>query len=151
MNEKTTKPVPLATVPEINTGEATRTEPIPPALPVDLQSLPDDVLAVLAGEAPKELERRRNKRESEFLETVRAQAQALGVSPERLKAALFAKSMPRARAARDGDRRHHVAAKYKDPKTGRTWSGRGNAPGWFSEHVAAAGNDEALRIVEGAV
>ncbi|CAM2157982.1 H-NS histone family protein [Paraburkholderia tropica] len=33
---------------------------------------------------------------------------------------------PRAPAA-------HVAARYRDPKTGATWSGRGRAPNWIKD------------------
>ncbi|MEY4720081.1 MAG: hypothetical protein RL563_2699 [Pseudomonadota bacterium] len=29
------------------------------------------------------------------------------------------------------DKRQKVAAKYKDPASGKTWSGRGRAPLWF--------------------
>ena len=31
-----------------------------------------------------------------------------------------------------------VAAKFKDPQSGKTWSGRGRTPGWLSEAEAAA-------------
>ena len=139
------KPVPLASAAE-NDASA----PLPPALP-DLQSLPDDVLALLATEAPKEVERRKNKRESEFLETVRAQAQLLGVSPERLKAALFAKAGARRTTPANGDGRSSVKPKYRDPNSGKTWSGRGNAPKWYSAHIAAGGTEADCLIPEGAV
>lgn len=30
--------------------------------------------------------------------------------------------------------RRHVPAKYMDPKTGKTWSGRGRAPAWLGKN-----------------
>lgn len=38
---------------------------------------------------------------------------------------------PKARGA--GAPRGPVAAKYRDPKTGETWSGRGRAPSWIKD------------------
>lgn len=35
---------------------------------------------------------------------------------------------PKARAASSGNK---VAAKYRDPATGKTWTGRGKAPRWL--------------------
>ncbi|MFW2275964.1 H-NS family nucleoid-associated regulatory protein [Burkholderia orbicola] len=35
-----------------------------------------------------------------------------------------------------------IVPKYRDPKTGRTWSGRGRAPGWI------AGKDRELYLIE---
>ncbi|MFM2134497.1 MAG: hypothetical protein RL156_1778 [Bacteroidota bacterium] len=33
------------------------------------------------------------------------------------------------------DKRAKAAAKYKDPVSGKTWSGRGKAPQWFSARL----------------
>lgn len=32
------------------------------------------------------------------------------------------------------DKKKTVAAKYRDPKTGATWSGRGRAPAWIGKN-----------------
>ena len=34
---------------------------------------------------------------------------------------------------RAGGAKNGVAAKYQNPKTGETWSGRGRAPGWIKD------------------
>lgn len=145
------KPIALGPVPD-DGAPSERSELVSPALPVDLATLPDDVLAVLAIEAPREVERRRNERETAFLESVRAQAQALGVSPDRLRAALLAKSAPRPRAGgtrTDGVRR--VPPKYRNPNNAaQVWSGRGVQPRWFADHLAAGGTKAECEIAEGA-
>ena len=126
-------------------------DPSPPALPVDLQSLPDDVLGLLADLAPKEVERRKNKREAEFLEEVRVHAQALGLTPERLKAALFAKTGAR-KTAHASDGRASVKPKLWNPLDhGQRWSKRGARPQWLTDFIAAGGTEEECIIPEGAV
>ena len=39
----------------------------------------------------------------------------------------------RARGARATSASSFVSARYRDPKTGATWSGRGRAPGWIKD------------------
>ena len=39
-----------------------------------------------------------------------------------------------------------VAAKYRDPKTGETWSGRGAMAGWLAAHVKAGKKREEFMI-----
>lgn len=64
------------------------------------------------------------------------------ITPEEIIAALGSTKSPRAAAPRrkaaaaDGAKRA-VAPKYRHPKTGDTWSGRGKAPRWL---VAEEGN-----------
>jgi DNA-binding protein H-NS len=36
-----------------------------------------------------------------------------------------------------GDKRNTVAPKYKDPESGKTWTGRGKTPAWLVAQVAA--------------
>lgn len=43
---------------------------------------------------------------------------------------------PAKQAAQD-DKRTTVAAKYKDPVSGKTWTGRGKTPAWLATHLAA--------------
>ena len=42
-----------------------------------------------------------------------------------------------AKAAKPGKTRAKVAAKYRDPATGNTWTGRGKTPNWLSAKLAA--------------
>ncbi|WP_321807594.1 H-NS histone family protein [Burkholderia sp. BCC1993] len=56
------------------------------------------------------------------LEEVRARIQEYGLTPEQL----FGRK--RARGANDSQT---PTAKYQDPKTGKTWSGRGREPSWI--------------------
>ena len=35
------------------------------------------------------------------------------------------------------DKRNVVAPKYQDPDSGKTWTGRGKSPAWFSAQLAA--------------
>jgi DNA-binding protein H-NS len=39
-----------------------------------------------------------------------------------------------------------VAPKFKDPKTGETWSGRGRTPRWLAAHEAKGKSREEFRI-----
>jgi DNA-binding protein H-NS len=39
----------------------------------------------------------------------------------------------RGRGVRGASRRSVVAPKYRDPKSGATWSGRGRAPNWIKD------------------
>lgn len=36
--------------------------------------------------------------------------------------------------------------KYRDPKSGKTWSGRGRAPKWIDEHEQGGGSREELAV-----
>jgi DNA-binding protein H-NS len=101
-------------------------------LPIDLATLDDEELALLTVEAPRELERRKAKREVELLAFIREQVTVLGVPMARLRAALGGNAAASSRTKRGdaGDRRSVVAPKYRHPETGETWSGRGASPPW---------------------
>ena len=45
-----------------------------------------------------------------------------------------------------GDRRVTVAPKYKDPASGKTWTGRGKTPGWLVAQVAAGSSKQDFLI-----
>jgi DNA-binding protein H-NS len=124
----------------------------PPKLPVDLASLSDDELALLTVEAPRELERRKSKREAELLAFIREQATVHGISPARLRAALGGKASAKARTTGGTDRRSVVKPKYWNPKDhSQRWSGRGGQPAWLTEHRASGGTLEECLIPEGAL
>jgi DNA-binding protein H-NS len=103
-----------------------------PALPVDLASLSDDDLALLTVEAPRELERRKAKREAELFAFIREQATVLGLTPARLRAALTGKAVARTRTNAEADGRSIVAPLYRNPaNAAQTWAGRGKPPEWI--------------------
>lgn len=48
--------------------------------------------------------------------------------------------------AKKGKARAAVAAKYRNPATGESWSGRGRAPKWLAEEMAKGRSKEAFLI-----
>lgn len=48
--------------------------------------------------------------------------------------------------AKKGKPRGAVAAKYKNPATGETWSGRGRAPKWLADEMAKGKSKDAFLI-----
>ena len=62
----------------------------------------------------------------ELIKTFQLSAADLGLSGK--------KSPARKEAA---DKRATVAPKYRDPATGKTWTGRGKTPGWMSSELSA--------------
>jgi len=110
------------------------------------------VLALLAVEAGREQEHRKAKREADFFDFVREQALALGVTPARLAATLAGKTAARKRPNGGADGRSTVKPKFWNPKDhAQRWSKRGAAPQWFTDHLAAGGTEEDMRIPAGAV
>ena len=45
-----------------------------------------------------------------------------------------------------GDKRNTVAAKYREPASGKTWTGRGKSPSWMTEQIAAGHKKEDFLI-----
>ena len=125
---------------------STNTKASSPA--VDITTLSDDDLASLAVEVQRELAERKAKAEQAFFAATRDRMAVLGISWERLRQRLPGTGAPRKRASASDDKRSEVRPKYRDPKTGTTWSGRGGAPKWFSDHIAAGGSKDDLRIPE---
>jgi DNA-binding protein H-NS len=111
-------------------------EPLPSsALPLDLAALSDAVIAELLAQGQRELEHRKTKREADFIASTREGAQALGITPTRLAAAL----------TRDG--RSKVKPKYWNPANhAERIAGRGQKPKWFTDHIAAGGKPEDMLI-----
>ena len=48
--------------------------------------------------------------------------------------------------AKKGKARAAVAAKYRNPATGESWSGRGRTPKWLAEELAKGRSKEAFLI-----
>ena len=66
---------------------------------------------------------------------IQARMKEYGISLNDLKGG---QRRPKARAA--------VAAKYRNPATGETWSGRGRAPKWLAEELAKGRSKDAFLI-----
>lgn len=47
---------------------------------------------------------------------------------------------------KSGDKRNTVAAKYKDPDSDKTWTGRGKSPAWLSARLAAGASKQDFAI-----
>ncbi len=111
----------------------------------DSQSSASDVIPLLEDLAVADLEKviaavqrqREARRESgkrELVEEFRAKAQALGVSLEELlgSSAQGSSLAGKARQPGKGTPTAPSAAKYRNPETGETWSGRGRMPKWLA-------------------
>lgn len=77
-------------------------------------------------------------RRREALSEIRKLIQQFEISPEEL-AALGSKSATNTRTVHKGA---HGEAKYRDPATGRTWTGRGKPPAWI------AGQDRSRFLID---
>ena len=94
----------------------------------------------------RQLREKLEAQKSEERRTAISQAKALvqshGISASELglsagKGRGQAKSARATQAAKPGKSRTKVAAKYRDPATGNTWTGRGKTPNWLSTKLAA--------------
>jgi len=79
-------------------------------------------------------------------DAVRAESMSLAKSLSATKSVAKKSSVAAGAAAANGQRKGLQPAKYLDPKTGATWSGRGRAPAWLS-----AIKDRTRFLVAGAV
>jgi DNA-binding protein H-NS len=84
-------------------------------------------IAALQAQADKAKQRK----SAQVMGDIKKLMQANDISLADLKGALNGKGRKRRTGARRG-RRGKVAAKYKNPKTGETWSGRGRTAGWLA-------------------
>ena len=64
------------------------------------------------------------------IEKIRALMQQYGLAPEDV----VQKRRGRPAGVKAKAKSQPVAAKYRDPKTGNTWSGRGRAPAWLGKN-----------------
>lgn len=90
----------------------------------------------------KTLEAARDTRKAKAVERVRALMKKLGVETSDLGAPVAAKRSTKARPGRPaaGGRKRKktassVPAKYRDPETEATWSGRGRTPIWLAKKI----------------
>jgi DNA-binding protein H-NS len=139
----TTMPSPVTKEPARPNGSAPSSikpadaETSPPTVLPDLAALADEALAALVEHGQAEMLRRKQKRETDFLQLVAETARTLGLAPARVAAAVSNQGQ-RQRPTGDRDRRHDVRPVYRDPVSGATWSGRGQAPPFveFGEEIS---------------
>ena len=111
----------------------------------DSQTSASDVIQLLQGlavadldqviaEAQRQREARRERGKMELVEEFRARAAEMGLSLEELLRTPASNGRPagKARQARKGASVASPAAKYRNPETGETWSGRGRMPNWLA-------------------
>ena len=119
--------------PVVKKKTATRIAQPPCDLPELLRCLEDLTVAALTKViecAQALLEQKTEGARRSFVEEVTARAKSLGLSITDLFGR--AKSEPKpARAKRGSAKRTRVAAKYKGPNPGETWTGRGRPPRWL--------------------
>jgi DNA-binding protein H-NS len=140
-----------AVPPSLTNGHEAAESGSPPLLPFDPSKFSDAVVAEVIVQCQRTLDERKAKREADFFASIRDNAQALGITPARLAAALANKTATRSRSNGGTDGRSVVRPKYRSKDHSSTWSGRGAEPAWFKQHLAAGGKPEELLISEGAV
>ena len=101
----------------------------------------DEVIAA----AERQREERRESGKKELVEEFRAKAEAMGLSLAELLGSSIQTGRPTgpARQPRKSAPKAPLPAKYRNPETGETWSGRGRMPKWLAlaeEH--GRGRDE---------
>ncbi|WP_081467304.1 H-NS family nucleoid-associated regulatory protein, partial [Burkholderia ambifaria] len=82
----------------------------------------------LKAQADSLLQRAEQARQAELrtvIEEIRARVEEYELTPEQI----FGRKLAGARKSRSA--RTPAPAKYQDPKTGATWSGRGREPAWI--------------------
>lgn len=97
----------------------------------DLLAKQEQLRADLAA-AEKELTALRNAERADVIARIRADMAEYGISPDDLSGRTAAE-----RKAGLGTVRGPAKAKYKDPATGQTWSGRGQQAMWLKAALAA--------------
>ena len=83
----------------------------------------------------KQAEAARRAEIASVVADIQARMKEYGISLNDLKGG---QRRPKARAA--------VAAKYRNPATGESWSGRGRAPKWLAEELAKGRSKDAFLI-----
>jgi DNA-binding protein H-NS len=117
------------------------------ARPLSLDPAMADVAKPTRGRKPKNAERSASTKSPASATTLTAKrsrqlVDRVNVAPEQVSEATAGKSR---KAAGAKNERAKPAAKYKDPNSNKTWSGRGRRPAWFSGDA----NQYAIRLQGG--
>lgn len=95
-------------------------------------------------------EEKREAGKQELLRDIRERAEALGLSVDTLlgRSETRPRGRPKPGQARKGATRGPVPAKFRNPETGDTWSGRGRAPRWLTAAEAEARTRDEFAMVD---
>jgi DNA-binding protein H-NS len=100
-------------------------------------------------------EKRRSEAFAAAIAAVRRTMAEFGITLEELAKALQKRAAApkgkKGRRAKPQKKGRKVAPKYRDPKSGATWSGRGLAPKWLAEKEKAGAKREDFLIAKPAV
>jgi DNA-binding protein H-NS len=93
-----------------------------------------DLQKVIAA-AEQQREARRESGKKELVEEFKARAAEMGLSLHELVGSTgqAGRTARKARSLRKGASASPPAAKFRNPETGETWSGRGRMPGWLKQ------------------
>jgi DNA-binding protein H-NS len=104
-----------------------------------------DLRTVIAT-AERLVEAKQESEKQDLLAEFRSKAEALGLTVEELVGVTERPARGRPRQSSRGIARRPVAAKYRNPETGATWSGRGRAPRWLAAAEAKGKKREDFAI-----
>ncbi|MCD0505343.1 H-NS family nucleoid-associated regulatory protein [Bordetella petrii] len=98
----------------------------------------------------KKAEALQTKRRKPVIASIVSSMREYNITPEEIAAAHGgAAKAPRAATPRKSPAvKRQVAPKYRHPKTGETWSGRGKAPRWLTAEEAEGNNRDTFLIAE---
>jgi DNA-binding protein H-NS len=114
----------------------------------DLKSMTRRQLEKLRADVDKALARLADTEKKAALEAAQKAAKAHGFTLAQLTGAPAKKAAAaKPRKAKGGDGRAKVEPKYRNPANAAdTWSGRGRAPKWMADHLAAGGSKDDYAI-----
>ncbi len=119
--------------------------------------MPRQSYAALQAKIEKEIEKLKkqaqalqSKKRLPVIRSIVKSMKEYDITPEEIAAAFNKSPASKARGAKSatGKRgpRGPVPAKYRNPQSGQTWTGRGKAPRWVTEAEAAGRNREEFLI-----
>ncbi|MGX9964691.1 H-NS histone family protein [Roseomonas sp. F4] len=111
-----------------------------------LESLSAAELIQVIAAAEEQRDARMEGDKRELMEEFRSKAEALGLSLDELVGGTSRRPAPQGRGGRKAGAKAPVEAKYRDPATGTTWSGRGRMPIWLKVAEAEGKSRETFAI-----
>lgn len=120
--------------------------------------MPRETYAALQSKIEKEItklqkkaEALQTKRRKPVISSIVASMREYNITPEEITAAFggstkAARAASGRKAAAPAAKKRQVAPKYRHPKSGETWSGRGKAPRWLTAEEAAGNSRETFLI-----
>jgi DNA-binding protein H-NS len=112
---------------------------------INLEKLSMDDLERLRQDVTDQIQKKREARREEFFSKVKEMAKEEGITASDI-VGHFAGSARAAARRRMSAARAAIKPKFKDPESGRTWSGRGRRPKWVEAHLEGGGSLDDLKI-----